>query len=472
MGRCDSRNKARNMKRKTTSFRTPLRSLLCTLGGLAAVLVCASASVARAQTVTPLLVNGPDANKKVIAIIGDGYAAGDQATYAADADSLVASGVFAQDATFHAIHTAFNVYRIDAVSTDSGVSTRTYDEKGTPRDGADDTILSETKKNTALGYIYSGSWSHCWLEGSATTETKIQNILAATVPNYDFVVVILNSPGFGGCGGGGRQVVTRGVGWQVMAHEFGHGIGGLYDEYGGSGAYTGAAITSRNCTTNKTRATISWSSQIDAATPVPTTFTTGMDPNETVGAFAGCGTFDSGIYRPVHNCRMNGNTPEYCPVCNGLIREAYDPFLDEESDYLSNINRAGGACKAVGSGVVTVNSTAQLENGSASAVDVNCPTFRLLDADLVFGKAFVIDRHPTENVCCEVFSKNPGGTLEVNDSVCSSGASTSRQILDLNFPKVYDPFTFSHFGVRCKLPAAHNGAKSKLLTYRVTQQKH
>ncbi|MEK8229254.1 hypothetical protein NKG05_30100 [Oerskovia sp. M15] len=36
---------------------------------------------------------------------------------------------------------------------------------------------------------------------------------------------------FGGCGGGGFQVVTMGATWAVMAHEFGHGAGGLADEY-------------------------------------------------------------------------------------------------------------------------------------------------------------------------------------------------------------------------------------------------
>ena len=29
------------------------------------------------------------------------------------------------------------------------------------------------------------------------------------VPDYDLVVVILNEPGFGGCGGGGFQIVTQ-----------------------------------------------------------------------------------------------------------------------------------------------------------------------------------------------------------------------------------------------------------------------
>jgi hypothetical protein len=54
-------------------------------------------------------------------------------------------------------------YRVSLESVDSGVSTRTCDEHGTPTDPPDDTIASETINNTALGCTFSGSWAHCWL---------------------------------------------------------------------------------------------------------------------------------------------------------------------------------------------------------------------------------------------------------------------------------------------------------------------
>ena len=273
---------------------------------------------------TKVIDNGPDSEKKVLIILGDGYAAADQAKYRQDAKDLITQGVFGRD-FYNENQNAFNVYRINLVSTDSGVSQRRYDEKGTPSDASDDTIISTTMKNTALKYIYSGSWAHCWLEGSAQTSTLVQNALSSNVPNYDYVAIILNEDNFGGCGGGGFQIVPRGVNWATMAHEFGHGIGGLRDEYTRANrSYTGGAVNNRNCSTVTNRNSVFWKRFINPATPVPTTFSaaSGMDSNKTVGIFQGCSTKDSGIYRPVHNCRMKGNTPEFCPVCYTLMKQA------------------------------------------------------------------------------------------------------------------------------------------------------
>src|SRR4029434_7334802 len=115
---------------------------------------------------------GGDAGKKILVVIGDGYAAGDQATYNTDVDNLVTKGVFDHD-FFRTEQNAFNVYRLNLVSTQSGVTRRIYDEHGTTDDASDDTIISTTVKNTALKMIYSGSWAHCWMEYSADTDAKI-----------------------------------------------------------------------------------------------------------------------------------------------------------------------------------------------------------------------------------------------------------------------------------------------------------
>ena len=83
--------------------------------------------------------------------------------------------------------------------------------------------------------IFNGQWSHCWLEYGVNTNQRIVNALNTWVPDADNVLVVMNEPGFGGCGGGGRAHVTLGVGWDVIAHEFGHGIAGLEDEYSNNG---------------------------------------------------------------------------------------------------------------------------------------------------------------------------------------------------------------------------------------------
>lgn len=275
---------------------------------------------------TKVIDNGSDAGKKVLVVLGDGYASGDQTKYNGDVDTMVVNGVFGND-FFRTENNAFNVYRVNLVSNQSGVTKKVYDEHGTPADGSDDTVVSTTVKDTALKMIYSGSWAHCWMEYSADTDSRITSALSANVTHYDYVLIIMNENGGGGCGGGGRQHVTRSVSWQVVAHEYGHGIGGLWDEYSVAGTWSGGAFNARNCSTDTNRTTNFWNRFIAPATPVPTTFGPGMDSNRTVGIFKGCATKVDGIYRPVDNCRMRGNTPSYCPVCQTLMRKQLYPNL-------------------------------------------------------------------------------------------------------------------------------------------------
>lgn len=297
-----------------------------------------------APTCSKLVDNGPDGTKRILVVMGDGYAAADQTKYNNDVNTLVTSGVFGND-FFLENQNAFNVYRLNLVSTESGVSQRVYDEHGTPTDPSDDTIVSTTIKNTALKYIWSGSWAHCWLEGSTDTAMLVQNALTTNVPNYTYVVVILNQDSYGGCGGGGFQVVPRGVTWPVLAHEYGHGIGGLWDEYGGGGAWTGGAVTTApNCSTVTDKTMIIWQRFINPVTTVPTACSgPSIDNLRTVGIFTGCATKDTGIFRPTCNSRMNSNTPPYNAPSYIWMKRALFPYLglNFADSYVGDFNGDG-----------------------------------------------------------------------------------------------------------------------------------
>ena len=294
-----------------------------------------------ANSMTVLRKAGAPGTKRNIVVLGDGFSAADQATYNQWVDDKLIKGVFGHD-YYSEDASAFNIYRVNLESVDSGVSTRTYDEHGTFSDPSDDTIASETLHNTALGYIFSGSWAHCWLEGTTGTEAAIQAAINTWVPDANEVLIVLNNPNYGGCGGGGRAVVPMGVDWTVLAHEFGHGIGGFADEYSaGVGAYTGPEQAWINATTITNRATTKWRRFVDPATPLPTgvgsaaNYNQGVRPagwssNFDVGLFEGASTYDTGIYRPVENCRMNSNSPEYCPVCYTSIKSARDHETDHQ----------------------------------------------------------------------------------------------------------------------------------------------
>ena len=290
------------------------------------------------DSMTQILASGPPGTKKNIAVLGDGFAAGaDQTLYNDKVAELLLDGVFGHD-YFYEDAQAFNVFRVNLISSQSPVSTRTYDEKGTPTDPSDDTVASESIRNTALGYIFSGSWAHCWLEGGPNTGTLVQNALDTWVPDYDLVLIILNDTRYGGCGGGGFQIVPLGVDWTVMAHEFGHGTGGLADEYcARPDTYSGGEPGSVNLTVNTNRATLKWGNFVAPSTQLPTgvgacaDYTAAPKPpgwsdDQDVGLFEGGGTLSLGIYRPVVNCRMRGNAPPYCPVCYTQMKRTMDPY--------------------------------------------------------------------------------------------------------------------------------------------------
>lgn len=275
------------------------------------------------NSMTELLSSGPAGTRINIAVMGDGFAAGDdQALYNKAVKDLLIHGVFKND-FFLEQKLAFNVYRVNLISQDSGVGTKTYNNGD---------LISTATRNTALGIYYSGSWSHCWLEDGPNTGNLIDNALNQWVPDHDIIMILLNNPGFGGCGGGGRLTLPLGVTWDTIAHEFGHGMGGLADEYCQTDTvYTGPEPSSVNITTNTNRASLKWKNFIGSTTPIPTgtgkcadynqgTKPTSWNDNQSVGLFEGGGTVTSGIYRPVINCRMRGNLPPFCPICYAQMK--------------------------------------------------------------------------------------------------------------------------------------------------------
>lgn len=285
------------------------------------------------DSMTQLRAAGPAGNKRNLAILGDGFAPGDQATYNNWVQTAVLDGVFGRD-YFLEDASAWNIFRVNLESVDSGISTRVYNEMGTPADGSDDTITTDTTLDTALGMIHSGSWAHCWMEYGAGTEAAIQDALDTWVPDSQLVLIVLNTMSGGGCGGGGRAHVTLGSGWAVIAHEFGHGLGGLADEYCVDGAYTAGEPGAVNLTIDTNAATTKWGRFIAPATPAPTGVGNCADYNQgtkpawwnddrDVGLFEGGGTRQTGIYRPVVNCRMRSNAPPFCPVCYTSFKQQY-----------------------------------------------------------------------------------------------------------------------------------------------------
>ena len=96
----------------------------------------------------------------------------------------------------------------------------------------------------------------------------------------------------------------------VVAHEMGHNVGLLADEYTEyQETYRGSETAARNVTLLNDPRTIPWRHLIPAGKEIPS-----VPGSSGVGLFEGARYYTGGVYRPTEYCMMvSGN--RYCPVC-------------------------------------------------------------------------------------------------------------------------------------------------------------
>lgn len=160
--------------------------------------------------------------------------------------------------------------------------------------------------------------------------------------------------------------------------------------------------------------------------------------------------------------------------CYALNAPTTFPHLIKPFDpdsYASMRNMPGISCRATGTGTLTY-SDGTAANTTLANETVVCPAVRPTMngtfPNLVFGRVWVDDRSTTGDICCHVFSKNATGGTRSAPPVCST--STGKQSLTLDYPKLFDDYTYSQFGIQCTLPAKTGSVASSIHTYRVQQQ--
>jgi hypothetical protein len=167
-----------------------------------------------------------------------------------------------------------------------------------------------------------------------TADNKSVRDLAANAP-YDQIYIIVNSDKYGGGAiynhysvGTSRNLYAE----YVFVHEFGHGFGGLADEYYNSQvAYEDPYPLDIEPIEPNITTLVSfdkkWKSMVDKNTPVPT-------PAEekyfkSVGAFEGGGYITKGVFRPMYDCTMKSkSTDNFCPVCKKALEEMIRYFSE------------------------------------------------------------------------------------------------------------------------------------------------
>lgn len=276
-----------------------------------------------------ILDNGSVEDRFNIVLVAEGYQNHELTQFETDAQDFVDHLV--SFSPFDEMEAAFNVFRVNVSSTDSG---------------ADDPMACGGSGSTVATY-FDASFCNGGIQRLTSVSTAIViDVVNDFVPEWDQILVIINSSGWGGSGGTIATMTNSGNWLDACLHELGHAAFGLADEYeywAGCGIdtdrdmYSGAEPAQPNVTTNSDRATIKWSTLIDGDTPMPTTSNADCsfcDPQPspvtvgTVGAFEGGYYHHCGIYRPEYNCMMRNLGP-FCAVCEQRIRETLQTYMPE-----------------------------------------------------------------------------------------------------------------------------------------------
>jgi hypothetical protein len=265
------------------------------------------------------VIGAPGTDPKLtIVVMGDGYAETDMNHYHDVVNTQVLGALRSDQLGAH--QAALRVIRIDLVSVESGVRERRYN--------ADGTIKSDVFRFSRLGVIPNDDWNRCWFDHSDFTDARVEKLRRRFAPDADHVVVLVNSGTWGGCSsvGPGTGIFTEGSGRVTVAHEMGHNLFRLDDEYvNDTKTFTGTSGRVNTSEGLANWATLRWSALVTGGAPLPgdaAHLPGGWNNRTSVGAFEGAGgSFSKNLFRPVIECRMNQNDPPWCPVCGRKIAD-------------------------------------------------------------------------------------------------------------------------------------------------------
>lgn len=283
---------------------------------------------------TKILDHGDASERFNLVLVAEGYRESELATFKSDAEYFVSAL-----SEFGDLICAFNVYRIDVASTDSGAD----DPQACGGTGA-------TPKTFFDARFCTGG-----VRRALTVNTSlVLQVVGSEVPQFHSVLVIVNSPIYGGTGGtvGVSSTATvksdgTPVDWrEIGLHEMGHSIFGLADEYeyyrgcdsgeSGQDIYPWSSDPPEPNVTNSPTAAGKWADLILPDIPLPTTSNSDCsqcddqpDPfhgQAVIGTFEGAKYFHCGLYRPTFNCKMRKLGAPFCAVCRRVITEYLLPF--------------------------------------------------------------------------------------------------------------------------------------------------
>jgi|GEM_PF-3492012 len=240
--------------------------------------------------ITTIFGNAAESDRRInITIVPDGYTYAQKSLMLTHATQMVQH--FRATTPYREHDNLINYILVYAYSVESGT------------DQCDCSIVANTAMSTGFpnaGYPCGDQGNRCLYYGYSCDTNTSAHIATAELraPFSDAKVVMVNTARYGGCGGQ-RAVFSaaNASATDVAAHELGHSLASLADEYAtsnGCGSEVGGINTSTNAISG------AWPEWIADLGP----------PWEGAQYWTQC------IYRPAFDCTMRSLGSQYCSVCN------------------------------------------------------------------------------------------------------------------------------------------------------------
>lgn len=263
-------------------------------------LASANARVPGPISATKLRDTGPDNNRLVFVVLGDGYTAANLAAgqFTTAANTFVSA--FGGKSPWSTLFLGTNVYRIDVESN----------EQGADRDSTT-TNLRDTYFNSS--FWVNGIERLLAIDGTGYSRAVTAANTYIGYGLWDFLFVLVNSTKYGGSGGTIAVSSVHSAAPEILVHESGHTFCNLADEY--SDPYPGypAGDGEPNVDYDFSGPGLKWLIWVTPGVPLPTPPTSPYLTS--IGAFEGARYLSTGIYRPAYNCEMRTLNQPFCPVC-------------------------------------------------------------------------------------------------------------------------------------------------------------
>ena len=243
-----------------------------------------------------------------VVIMGDGYTADEQPKFISDAKSLF-KYIYTQSPWSNYTN-YFNAFAISVISAESGAKH--------PNNLSDcksaSPLVPVSNPNTYFGCSFDSYSIHRLVV--PTNFSNIAKVLSSQFPTYDQVLIVSNSPYYGGSGGLFATSTTQSSSTEILAHEMGHSFANLADEYYAGDQYN---AEKPNMTQQTDPALVKWKNWM------------GMNG---VGIYQHCcGGNSAQWYKPHQNCKMQYLGMAYCSVCKETIVEKIHSLVNPLVSY-------------------------------------------------------------------------------------------------------------------------------------------